>query len=273
MRKVSRLHQIFKKTLVSVICMVEMLVVIGSMSACGVSVGNAASQQENAVTNESQQTTATNAASLEATPSSETQQTGAPSNENQQAAPLTKLQQDTVPSDTAQQNTAQPNTTQQNTAQPTQPGNGQISLDDAKQAALTDAGISASDAQYTKEKLDYEDGTAVYEIEFYAGNTQYEYEINAATGAVYSKSVETFPEQASNGNKTGTSTTYIDVDNAKSIALNHAGFSEADVSRFKSEFDIDDGWAVYEIEFNKGGREYEYKINATDGSIIEYDVD
>ncbi|MCM1122367.1 MAG: PepSY domain-containing protein [Eubacterium sp.] len=251
----------------SVICMVEMLVVIGSISACGVNVGSATPQQGATVTNESQQTTAaSNTIPQETTPSKESRQV---------AVPSTEPQQDTAPSDTAQQDTAQSNTHQQDVPQPAQGGSGQISLDDAKQAALADAGVSASDAQYTKEKLDYEDGIAVYDIEFYAGNTQYEYEINAATGAVYSKSIETFPTQAGNGNgsKMGTSTTYIDVDDAKAIALNHAGFSEADVSCFKSEFDIDDGWAVYEIEFNKGGREYEYKINAADGSIMEYDVD
>lgn len=80
------------------------------------------------------------------------------------------------------------------------------------------------------------------------------------------------PNETDEG-RTGTSETYIGTDSAEMIALNHAGFSETEVSLLKCEFDIDDGLAVYEVEFDKDGREYEYTINAVDGSIIEYDVD
>lgn len=237
--------KISKKTLMSVGCIVEMFIVIGSMSACGMNGNNATPQLQTIITNETQQS---------ATPSNGTGQTAAPSNESQQDA-------------------SQSDAPQQSTPQPEQNSNEQISLDDAKQAALIDAGVNAADVKYTKEKLDYEDGIAVYDIEFYAGSTEYEYEINATTGAVFSKSIETFQTQATDGNQTGASETYIDADSAKVIALDHAGFSEADVSRLKNEFDFDDGQAVYEIEFDKDGREYEYKINAVDGSIMEYEVD
>lgn len=164
---------------------------------------------------------------------------------------------------------------QQDTGQSEPGGNEQISLEDAKQAALADAGLSDSDVVYTKEREDYEDGIAVYDIEFYADNVEYEYEINAVTGEVYSKSVETNQMQPGRGHEGNTEAAkeYITRDSAEAAALAHAGFSAADVSRLKSEFDIDDGQAVYEIEFYKDGREYEYTINATDGSVIEYDID
>lgn len=169
----------------------------------------------------------------------------------------------------------QQETMQSDRIQPEQNGEEQISLEDAKQAALTDAGVSDSDVTYTKEKLDYEDGITVYDIKFFCDNIEYEYEINAVTGGVYSKSVEMHQTQTGDGSDkhTGASETYIGTESAKSIALNHAGFSDADVSRLKSEFDIDNGQAVYEVEFDKDGREYDYTINAIDGSIIEYDVD
>lgn len=67
--------------------------------------------------------------------------------------------------------------------------------------------------------------------------------------------------------------TYIGEDEAKSIALDHAGFSTAEVSFSKVELGTDDGQIVYEIEFYKDGREYEYTINASTGSIIEYEVE
>ena len=179
----------------------------------------------------------------------------------------------TTQSGSAQQNATLPNETQQNTSQPTPNSKGQISLDDAKKAALADAGLSSSDVTYTKEKLDYEDGIAVYEIEFYTSTMEYEYEIHATTGAVYSKDVETHHTGTGHGIHTQASGTYIGDDSARSIALNHAGFSASDVTRLKSEFDIDDGQAVYEVEFYKDGREYDYEINASDGTILKYEVD
>ena len=37
--------------------------------------------------------------------------------------------------------------------------------------------------------------------------------------------------------------------------------------------EYDDGFAVYEIEFEYNGYEYEYKIDAAAGTILEYEVD
>lgn len=65
-----------------------------------------------------------------------------------------------------------------------------ITLEEAKAAALNAAGLSESDVTFTKAKLDYDDGILVYDIEFRYGTTEYEYEINAATGAVVSYDVD-----------------------------------------------------------------------------------
>lgn len=62
---------------------------------------------------------------------------------------------------------------------------GYIGLAKAKKIALERAGVSASNAQFVKAELDYDDGVRIYEIEFYAGNYEYEFEINARTGAIY----------------------------------------------------------------------------------------
>ena len=69
--------------------------------------------------------------------------------------------------------------------------NSRISLAQAKTIALTDAGLASSDViRYTKAELDHEDGTLVYEIEFYTASYKYEYEINAYTGAIHSREKE-----------------------------------------------------------------------------------
>ena len=43
---------------------------------------------------------------------------------------------------------------------------------------------------FKKVKIDYEDGVRVYDVEFYKGNVEYEYEIDAATGEIRERSVE-----------------------------------------------------------------------------------
>jgi len=63
-----------------------------------------------------------------------------------------------------------------------------ISADRAKQIALSHAGVSG--ASFKKVKLDTDDGVRVYEIEFKVGNVEYEYDIDASSGAIISSSSE-----------------------------------------------------------------------------------
>ena len=65
----------------------------------------------------------------------------------------------------------------------------------------------------------------------------------------------------------------ITKDDAIGIALADAGFSLENVQRLKAEKDRDDGVWVYEIEFDEGYTEYEYKIRISDGKIVERDID
>lgn len=51
-------------------------------------------------------------------------------------------------------------------------------------AAYSHAGVSASSASGVKVELDWSDSRTVYEVEFQVGRTEYEYEIDAYTGAV-----------------------------------------------------------------------------------------
>lgn len=159
------------------------------------------------------------------------------------------------------QQTQNPQTNQTNTADDT------ISVETAKEKALADAGVSASAATFTKAKLDYDDGISVYDIEFYISGYEYDYEINAKTGAVRSKDIEAIGTASQPQN--GGTASYIGIEKAKSIALTHAGVS--DVTYTKAKMDRDDGQVVYEIEFRKDGMEYDYTIRATDGFILEYD--
>ena len=68
---------------------------------------------------------------------------------------------------------------------PTQPGTAQdIGHAKAKSIALNHAGVDANTVYDMNIQLDIEDGTIIYEVEFKSGNREYDYEIDAATGAI-----------------------------------------------------------------------------------------
>ena len=149
----------------------------------------------------------------------------------------------------------------------TQTGTTDIGLEAAKSAALADAGVNAADATFTEQKRDRDDGVLVYDIDFYTSDMKYEYEIDAATGAVRERKSER------RNNQTQTGTTDIGLEAAKQIAFEHAGVSAGEVYLSKAKYENDDGIRVYEIEFYKDRMEYEYTIHATTGRILEFDAE
>ena len=61
---------------------------------------------------------------------------------------------------------------------------------------------------------------------------------------------------------------YIGVEKAKQIAFNAAGVNANNIYDLEVELDYEYRTMIYEISFNANGREYEYEINAINGSII-----
>ena len=140
-------------------------------------------------------------------------------------------------------------------------------IDAAKAAALADAGLAESDVTFTKEKLDWDEGIAVYDIEFLTADTEYDYEIDAATGAVLDKSAELLRPNESPGQAIDAG---IGVESAKEIAAAHAGLSKEEAFFTKAELELEHGRSEYEIEFYHDRIEYEYTIDAATGAILEY---
>lgn len=60
---------------------------------------------------------------------------------------------------------------------------------------------------------------------------------------------------------------------AQAIALEHAGFSANQVNRLRTEYEIDDGVAQYDVSFHEGAWEYEFEIHAETGRILSFDKD
>ena len=146
-----------------------------------------------------------------------------------------------------------------------------VGVEGAKAAALADAGVSAAQAVFTQVEQDYENGTLVYELEFHTATHEYEYEILASTGGVYSRSAEAFQTTGAGTGSGGSA--YIGMDRAKAAALEHAGLTAGQAAFTHASMDRDHGKMVYELEFRQGRTEYEYKIDAATGRILEHEMD
>ena len=171
-----------------------------------------------------------------------------------------------------------------------------IGKEKALQVALDHAQIPAGKATQTEVEYDAEDGE--YDVEFRCNNYEFDYSIHVTTGKVlkhekeYDGPVETKPasteKTASKATEKSTKATakstqaakateaaktLIGKEKAKSIALKHAGFSAGDVTGLQVEYDKDDGIPVYEVEFDKGHKEYSYEIHGETGKILSWEID
>ena len=158
------------------------------------------------------------------------------------------------------------------------PAQNTISSDEAKQIALQHANLSDNQVTFIKVSQDYDDGINKYEIEFYYNNTEYDYEINAYSGEILKFDYDAEYYNPSNtisySNFQSSSTqNLISSDEAKNIALQHANLTDNQVTFIKVSQDYDDGIHIYEVEFYYNNREYNYDINAINGTILSYEQD
>ena len=142
----------------------------------------------------------------------------------------------------------------------------------AKQAALDHSGANSANVVWLKAQFERDDGRYVYELEFVAGSTKYEYEVDATSGDVVKFESETFNAGQGTGGQNA-SGSVIGEAAAKSAALSHAGVSESDASSMRVELDRDDGYTIYEVDFRVGRMEYEYKIDAYSGTVLQAEND
>lgn len=147
-----------------------------------------------------------------------------------------------------------------------------IGVEAAKQAALDHAGLSAGEVRFVHAHLEFDDGRWQYDVEFHKGTTEYDYDIDALTGAVlsYDSDTEYFQHAGDNINDI-TEREVITQERAKQLALEYAGLSEADVLHLKCEFDYDNGRGEYEIEWKVGNMEYSCDVDAHTGAILSFE--
>ena len=168
------------------------------------------------------------------------------------------------------------------TAQPTQqPGSEFLSEDEIRAIVFNHAGVNANDVREFEIELDDEDGIWVYEVDFKAGSIEYDYVVNAVTGAIIRVETEIDDDPtAAPGTPRPTAqptqqpgSEFLSEDEIRAIVFNHAGVNANDVREFEIELDDEDGIWVYEVEFESGRHEYSYEVNALTGEIIDYEID
>lgn len=139
-----------------------------------------------------------------------------------------------------------------------------IGQEKAKKIAFDDAKVSKPTMK--KIQLDYDDGQMIYEVEFTQDGIEYEYDIQAKTGKILKKEMEG-KKKITSSSTSQNQTSMITKDQAKKIAMNHAGVKS--IQNYQIKEDIDNGQKEYDIEFLSGNYQYEYTIRVKDGHILE----
>ena len=135
-----------------------------------------------------------------------------------------------------------------------------ITLSEAKKIALDDAGCEDK-VSFTEETL-VSGGikTPYYQLVFADAKTQWTYRIDAVLGTVLEKQ-----------QKEIVTTDCISLEEAKEIALKDAGLNESTqkIVFTREELNRNSGKPCYILEFYTAKKQYSYKVDAKDGSIIE----
>ena len=179
---------------------------------------------------------------------------------------------------------------------------GGIGLDQSIAVALADAGLKESQVTNLQGHFEEEDGQDAYDVSFTSDSYDYEYTIKAADGAILECKIES-PEgrqisqdearernqnngfdgmipampdpgavSSDSGHSEGTAGgSYIGADKAKAAALKDAGVNASEAVFTTAKLDLEDGLAVYEIDFYTTDQEYDYEIDALTGKVLERD--
>ena len=135
-----------------------------------------------------------------------------------------------------------------------------ITLSEAKKIALDDAGCEDK-VSFTEETL-VSGGikTPYYQLVFADAKTQWTYRIDAVLGTVLEKQ-----------QKEIVTTDFISLEEAKEIALKDAGLNEATqkIVFTREELSRNQGKPCYILEFYTAKKQYSYKVDAKNGSIME----
>lgn len=137
--------------------------------------------------------------------------------------------------------------------------------EDALRIAREDAQLKEKDIDKSRVELEHDDGFLIYNVEFYVGNEEYDYEIDASTGRIMDVDYEIEDDFLDSGSEDAG----ISEAEAEKIALEMVPGASSDDLHMKLE--RDDGRLIYEGDIRYDGMEYEFEINAESGKIISWE--
>ncbi len=151
--------------------------------------------------------------------------------------------------------------------------NTEISLDEATQIALLNAGFNADEVVIIKSEREVENGITQYDIGFVVEPDEYYYEIEASTGKILYYMYYDEKKRKLRESNPVPPPQEITPDQALEIALKHAGYTAAETTGSEVKNDYDQGENIYEVVFYIYGKEYQYDIRVSDGQILDYEID
>ena len=155
---------------------------------------------------------------------------------------------------------------------------GSITVEEAKEIVLNDAGLRAEETVFETVKQKDVNGAASFELHFSANNVEYDYAVNAKNGTILSKAssrvieenvpvTTATPVQPTAVPATVASVAELTMDEAKAIALKHAGVTADKAVFTEQQREFENGKPVYEFDFYADGVEYDYEIDAVTGEV------
>ncbi len=138
-----------------------------------------------------------------------------------------------------------------------------LSFEEIYAITLQDAGFQKEEVANLSAKLDDDERGLCYEVSFRVGSTEYEYVLDAVTGAILQREKE--ESSAADGWVVNENLT---AEQIEQIALDHANLQREQVDRLQLSPAYEDGVPVFEVEFISGDTEYDYVIHAITGKIL-----
>ena len=161
-----------------------------------------------------------------------------------------------------------------------------LTVEQVQAIALEHAGYRTDQVMWVQVEYELDDGIPEYSVEFIQSGRKYEYTIHAETGEILGFDQENEPTVPTTAAPAETEPAVVipeekpaatepvkaklSREEARDIALKHAGVELSQIKGLEIEYDVDDGVPEYSVEFRVDGWELDYEIHAQTGKIIEH---
>ena len=142
---------------------------------------------------------------------------------------------------------------------------GGITEDEAKGIALEHAKVNEADLTGLRIRQERDDGVDIYDVEFYAGNREYDYEIRISDGQILQSDSDIEDDFYTS---MASAAAYPEADARAAALARVRGAAEQDISMHLEQ---DDGRLIYEGKIVYEQMEYDFEIDAGTGDFISWE--